>query len=88
MASIDLKPKITLKEKLSLLDKLAEGVNKKTGKKIVGRIGADPEIMQRLEIKFIPTPSSNINDGIGGGFPKRRTTIVAGLPDSGNGFAA
>lgn len=88
MASLDIKPQMSLKEKLSLLDKLAENVNKKHGKKIVGRIGADPEIMERLSIKFIPTPSMNVNDAIGGGFPRRKMTIIAGLPDSGKRFAA
>lgn len=83
MPSLNTKPKMALKEKLALLDKVAENVNKKHGKKIVGRIGRDPEIMERLEIKFIPTPSLNVNEATGGGFPRRRMTIVAGLPDSG-----
>ena len=88
LASLDVKPDKALKEKLALLDKVAENVNKKAGKKVVGRIGADPEIMDRLKIRFIPTPSTNVNDATGGGFPRRRTTIIAGLPDSGKGFAA
>lgn len=83
MASLDKKPKMALKERLALLDKVAENVNKKHGKKVVGRIGADPEIMERLRIKFTPTPSINVNDATGGGFPRRRMSIVAGLPDSG-----
>ncbi|MED1125224.1 hypothetical protein [Bacillus atrophaeus] len=83
MASLENKPAMALKEKLALLDKVAENVNKKHGKKIVGRIGAESEIMERLRIRFIPTPSIDLNDAIGGGFPRRRTTIVAGLPDSG-----
>ncbi|PTY92989.1 hypothetical protein [Heyndrickxia sporothermodurans] len=83
MASLENKPAMALKEKLALLDKVAENVNKKAGKKIIGRIGADAEIMDRLRITFIPTPSMNVNDATGGGFPRRRMTIVAGLPDSG-----
>lgn len=83
MASLDRKPKMALKERLALLDKVAENVNKKAGKKIVGRIGADPEIMDRLSIKFIPTPSMNVNEAVGGGFPRRRMSLIAGLPDSG-----
>ncbi len=83
MASLDLKPEKSLKEKLDLLDKLALSINTKLKKNIIGRIGASPEIMERLTIKFIPTPSVNVNDAIGGGFPRRRSTVIAGLPDSG-----
>lgn len=83
MASLNKKPDMSLKEKLALLDKVAENVNKKFGKKLVGRIGKDPEIMDRLSIKFIPTPSLNLNVALGGGFPRRKMTLIAGLPDSG-----
>ena len=48
-----------------------------------GRIGADKEIMEKLSIKFIPTPCSDLNRAVGGGFPRRRCTLIAGLPDSG-----
>ena len=83
MVLLDNKPSMALKEKLALLDKVAENVNKKAGKKVVGRIGNDPDLMDRLSIKFIPTPALNVNEAMGGGFPRRRSTIVAGLPDSG-----
>lgn len=83
MADLNIKPKMALKEKLAMLDKVADTINKKAGKKLLGRIGKDPELMERLSIQFIPTPSQSINDAIGGGFPRRRTTVVAGLPDSG-----
>lgn len=83
MASMEPKKEMSLQEKLALLDKIAENVNKKAGKKIVGRIGKDPEIMEKLRIKFIPTPSLNVNEATGGGFPRRKMTLIAGLPDSG-----
>lgn len=83
MASLETKPKMALKEKLTLLDKVADTINKKAGKKLVGRIGKDEELMDRLRISFIPTPSQSVNAATGGGFPRRRTTVIAGLPDSG-----
>ena len=73
----------TLTEKIAILDKIANKVNEKTGKIIVGRIGANKDIMERLKIQFIPTPSLELNDAIGGGFPRRRCSIIAGLQDSG-----
>lgn len=83
MADLNIKPDKSLTEKLKLLDKVSEKINKAAGKKIAGRIGSDPELLDRLSIKFIPTPSQNVNEATGGGFPRRRTTILAGLPDSG-----
>lgn len=83
MADLAIKPQMPLAERLVLLDKASETINKKYGKKIVGRIGADPELMKRLEFEFVPTASAALNDAIGGGFPKRRCTIIAGQPGSG-----
>lgn len=83
MAALNNKEPQSLQEKLSILDKLSDQVNQKEGKKIMGRIGRDSDLMDRLTIKYIPTPSDNVNEVIGGGFPKRRTTIVSGDPDSG-----
>lgn len=73
----------TLTEKQLLLNKVAQKVNEKAGKKLVGFIGQDPEIMEKLRIKFIPTPSVDVNDALGGGYPRGRITIVSGLSDSG-----
>jgi recombination protein RecA len=72
-----------LAERLKKIDKLSESINAKVGKKVMGRLGGDPEIMDKLRIEFIPTPSQNVNAALGGGFPKKRTTVIAGLPDSG-----
>lgn len=79
----EIKTSAVLAEKLKKIDKLSENINAKTGKKIMGRLAADPEIMEKLKIQFIPTPSQNVNDALGGGFPRKRTTVIAGLPDSG-----
>lgn len=87
MASIVPRKQLTLAEKKALLDKVSEKMNKKFGKTVVGRIGATPEIAERLALKFIPTASPDLNKAIGGGFPRRRCTIIAGLPDSGKKVA-
>lgn len=74
---------MTLQEKLKAIDKISDGINNKAGKTIMGRLGRSDEIKDKLKIEYIPTPSKNINDAIGGGFPRKRMTIVSGLPDSG-----
>ena len=73
----------SLKERFAILDKITDGINEKNGRVVAGRLGKLPALMDKLTIKYIPTPSMNINDALGGGFPKGRSTIVAGLPDSG-----
>lgn len=83
MASIVPQQKKTLTERLDLLDKIADQTNKKYGKTIMGRIGANEEIMDKLRLKFIPTPCDDYNAATGGGFPKGRMTIVTGDEDSG-----
>lgn len=88
MGSLAPKQHKTAAEKFAILDKIAEKVNAKAGKQIIGRIGKNPEIMEKLTIKFIPTPSLDLNDALGGGFPRARMTIVSGLSDSGKSFAA
>lgn len=74
---------MSLAEKKAKLDKIAAGFNKKTGKALMGRISEVVELQQKLKTEFIPTPTMNVNAALGGGFAKGRTTIVAGMPDSG-----
>lgn len=76
------KPK-TLQEKISLPDKVSDKVNKKYGKKVLGRLGTDDAIMETLSIDFIPTPSQELNAAVGGGFPRRRCTLITSNGDSG-----
>ena len=83
MASMAIAKKKTLTEKLAIIDKMSNSINDTAGKKIMGRIGADPEIAECLKIKFIKTASKNVNEVTGGGFPRKRLTILSGLPDSG-----
>jgi recombination protein RecA len=73
----------SLAEKLKAIDKIAEGINKKAGKSIVGRLGANNDLIEKIGVKFISTPSQNVNTALGGGFPRGRSTIIAGMPDSG-----
>lgn len=74
---------MTLQEKLKAIDKLSDSINDKAGKKVIGRLSRDEEIRKKLTIEYIPTPSQNINNALGGGFPRKRMTIVSGNPDSG-----
>ena len=83
MASIVPEEKAPLKERLKTLDSISSQMNKKFGKVVMGRIGDNPEIMERLKIKFIPTPSLELNEATGGGFPRRRCSIITGKEDSG-----
>lgn len=83
MASIVPEEKAPLKERLKTLDSISSQMNKKFGKVVMGRIGDNPEIMEHLKIKFIPTPSLELNEATGGGFPRRRCSIITGKEDSG-----
>ena len=83
MADLSLNEKPALTTRTTALKKVMEGINKKAGKLIIGTIGENPEIQERLRITYIPTPSIDVNEAMGGGFPRRRSTILAGNPDSG-----
>lgn len=85
MADLGKKETMTLSEKFAAIDKIAANINKKIGSQVVGRIAQNEEILDRLTIKFVKTPSSILNETFGG-FPKRRCSIIAGLPDSGKMF--
>lgn len=73
----------SLKERLSVIDKLSASINKNAKKVIMGRIGMNDAIAEKLRIKFIPTVSDKINALMGGGYPRGRTTLIAGKEDSG-----
>ena len=83
MASLVMEEEKSLKEKISALDKLSSALNKKAGKTVVGRIGNNEEIAEKLRIKFIPSKCEEFNELTGGGYPRGRTTLIAGQPDSG-----
>lgn len=83
MASLIPSKRKNLAEKLALIDKISDQTNKKYGKTIMGRIGNNEEIMEKLRLKFLPTPSAVYNKAIGGGFARGRLSIVTGLRDAG-----
>lgn len=78
MANLIQESKKSLEERLKLIDQATAAINKKHNKTICGRIGQDERIMDALTTKFIPTPSLDLNDAIGGGFPRGNMSIVAG----------
>ena len=81
--SLEVTKEMSYADKLAMVDKISAQVNEKAGKKIAGRIGADPEIMDKLTIKFIASKSKDFNRATGGGYPRSRCTIIAGAEDSG-----
>ena len=58
-------------------------INKKYNKAVIGRIANNKDIEKQLSITRIPTPSISLNSAIGGGFPRKRCTLVVGREDSG-----
>lgn len=86
MGSLTMPKKMSLKDRLAALDKISDKFNQKCGTKIMGRIGNDKEILEKLTIRYIPLPSHELNMAIdpnGGGLPRGRCTIVTGQKDSG-----
>ena len=86
MGNLAMPKKASLKDRLAALDKIADKFNQKCGKKIMGRIGNDEEILEKLTVRYIPTPSHELNmaiDDHGGGLPRGRCTIITGKRDSG-----
>lgn len=77
---------LNLNEKKKLIDKFAEGFNKTKKQVVVGRIGANEELKEKLKLKFIPTPSLRVNRALGGGWARGRITTLTGEADSGKTF--
>lgn len=75
--------KKSLAERLKLIDSISKNINAKAGKDIVGRISKNEAMQEKLKAKFISTPSMNLNEVLGGGWPKGNISIVCGEEDSG-----
>ena len=73
----------TLAERLKMIDTVSKKINEKVGKNIVGRLSNNEELMDKIQHKYIETPSMNVNEAIGGGWPKGHISIVSGDSDSG-----
>ena len=74
--------KMSIEEKIKKLKKVASAINDSSGEIVCGFID-ESVIQDKLTIKFIPTPNDDLNEGIGGGFPIGRCSVVSGLSDSG-----
>lgn len=76
----------TLAEKLKAIDAASKKINEKAGKNIVGRLSVNEDLKSKIQHKFIETPSLNVNDAIGGGWPRGHISIVSGAEDSGKTY--
>lgn len=72
----------SLSSKFADLKKIIAGINKAAGEVLIGTLD-DETILEKLKVKFIPTPNDDLNEAVGGGFPRGRISIVSGLADSG-----
>lgn len=75
--------KKSLAERLKMVDSISKKINEKAGKEIVGRLSKNEAMNEKLKARFIPTPSMNVNEAIGGGWPVGNISIVCGMEDSG-----
>lgn len=75
----------TQAEKLKNLNAIADAINKKAGKIVIGK-ASDKEMIDKLTVEVIPTASMRVNKAIGGGWPKGHFSILTGGPDSGKTF--
>lgn len=80
-ATTETKGEKTLAEKLAALDDICKGAVE-NGLAVAGRL-SDPSISEFLTIKWIPTPSDDVNELLGGGVPRGKVTIISGAPDVG-----
>lgn len=65
--------------KLPSLARIIAEINKRNGEQIIGRI----KDFKTLEVERIPTDIKQLDDALGGGFPKRRIIELYGLPSGG-----
>ena len=63
------------------LSKYFDAVNKKIGKNMIG-FGDNPDVIEKLTIKYIPFPSLRLN-AMCEGLPIGKFSIISGNPDSG-----
>lgn len=75
--------KKSLAERLKMVDSISKKINEKAGREIVGRLSKNETMNEKLKARFIPTPSMNVNEAIGGGWPVGNISIVCGMEDSG-----
>lgn len=76
------KAKVTDAERRKRIELVMANMRKRDDSIVVGKL-SDPDIQEQLNIEFIPTPSINFNSATGGGLPKGKVSILAGVEDSG-----
>jgi recA bacterial DNA recombination protein len=76
------KAKVTDAERRKRIELVMANMRKRDDSIVVGKL-SDPDIQEQLNIEFIPTPSINFNSATGGGLPKGKISILAGVEDSG-----
>lgn len=81
---VDEKEKIQA-ERIKNFNAIMNSINKKAGKMVIGK-ASDPEMIEKLTVKVIPTVSMRINEALGGGWPKGHFSILTGDPDGGKTF--
>lgn len=74
--------KLSLAEKKKLMNQMMGKINDKVGKSVIG-FASDSIMQEKMTVKWIPTPSLRINEITGGGFPRGKVSIIAGVEDSG-----
>lgn len=81
MADMTPKTKQTFATKKKKLTGIIDAINKKASKNIIN-YASDPDVQEKLTIKYIKFPSLRLNE-ICGGIPKGRVSIISGMSDSG-----
>ena len=74
---------VSLAQRKKDLDNFCESFNKGVGKVVFGRLSENPELLKKLIVEYIETPSRRVNAALGGGWPRGKMSIVSGFPDSG-----
>lgn len=69
----------SLAERLAAMDKVSDEVNKKVGKNIAGRLSKNKELRESLVQRYIPSVCHDFNIATGGGYPRGRCTLIAGI---------
>ena len=74
---------VSLAQRKKSLDDFCNKFNKSAGKVMFGRLSECPELLEQIKTTFIPSASYRVNNALGGGWPRKRISVVTGMPDSG-----
>lgn len=76
----------TLAQRVSGLDAFCSKFNESVGRPVFGRLSENPELLNRIKVDYIETASLRVNNALGGGWPRRKVSVITGDPDSGKSF--